>query len=84
MKAQKLDCETQLIDEDDLETAEDYKTVKHTRSGIIESNQLYNKTNTLTIALDTLKAEWTEFEDTYIQGNEKTEDGLQKVTAENK
>ena len=83
MKAQKLDCETQLIDEDDLETAEDYKTVKHTRSGIIESNQLYNKTNTLTIALDTLKTEWIEFEDTYKE-MKKTEDGLQKVAAENK
>ena len=58
--------------EDDLETAEQYKQTTATRKGIIESNTLYKSSNTLTIALDSLKKEWTEFEQKYKESkNEK-------------
>ena len=42
-----------------------YSTTKNTRSGTTTANSLYNELNTLTIALDTLSREWTEFEDDY-------------------
>ena len=50
---------------DDLETAEIYHTTKSTRSGTVTANTLYNELNTLTIALNTLSHEWTEFADDF-------------------
>ena len=51
-----------LIQDDKL-TALDYSTTKTTRQGTQTTNPVYNRHNTLTIALDTLAQEWTEFQD---------------------
>ena len=57
---------------DDLETAEIYSTTKQTRSGTVTANTIYNDHNTLTIALNSLAHEWTEFADDHkIQKKEK-------------
>ena len=48
---------------DDIQTARDYESTKTTRQGTQTTNAIYNRHNTLTIALDTLAQEWTGFQD---------------------
>ena len=49
--------------EDDKLTAQDYASSKTTRQGTQIVNAIYNKQNTLTIAIDTLAQEWNLFRD---------------------
>ena len=51
-----------LIQDDKL-TALDYVSTKTTRQGTQTTNTIYKRHNTLTIALDTLAQEWTEFQE---------------------